>query len=122
MTKVDQTGAEVQPAPVRLRAPLPRRGRPCSRPGALPITSRDGSVPPGYSVPEAKVEMRVGGPFEVCMRSPEGVDHWTRGTFTEVSPPGRLAIDHHVIDPCGGGPLFSACTQVNFSDDASGGT
>jgi uncharacterized protein YndB with AHSA1/START domain len=36
--------------------------------------------PDGYSVPDAKVEMRVGGAFEVCMRSPEGVDHWTRGS------------------------------------------
>ena len=44
------------------------------------------------------------------------------GSFTEVSPPGRLVIDHDVIDPCGGGPLFSAYTQVNFRDDASGGT
>jgi uncharacterized protein YndB with AHSA1/START domain len=27
-----------------------------------------------------------------------------------------------VIDPCGGGPLFSALTRVNFSDRDSGGT
>ena len=71
--------------------------------------------PNGYSVPEATVEMRVGGRFEVCMRSPEGVEHWTKGTFTEVVAPERLTIDHHVIDPCGGGPLFSAVTQVKFS-------
>ena len=53
--------------------------------------------------PEATVEMRVGGRFEVCMRSPEGMEHWTKGTFTEVVAPERLTIDHHVIDPCGGG-------------------
>ena len=77
--------------------------------------------PDGYSVPEATVEMRVGGRFEVCMRSPEDVEHWTKGTFTEVVAPERLTIDHHVIDPCGGGPLFSAVTQVKFSA-AEGGT
>ena len=66
--------------------------------------------------------MRVGGAFEVCMRSPEGVDHWTRGTFTEVLAPERLAIDHHVVDPCGGGPLFSALTVVTFIDKACEGT
>ena len=76
--------------------------------------------PNAYSVPEAKVEMRVGGAFEVCMRSPEGVDHWTRGTFTEVAAPERLTIDHHVIDPCGGGPLFSAVTRVKFSAASQG--
>ena len=42
------------------------------------------------------------------MRSPEGLEHWTKGTFTEVVAPERLTIDHHIIDPCGGGPLFSA--------------
>jgi hypothetical protein len=56
------------------------------------------------------------------MRSPEGVDHWTRGTFTEVIAPERLTIDHHVIDPCGGGPLFSAVTQVSFRDEGAGRT
>lgn len=55
------------------------------------------------------------------MRSPEGMEHWTKGTFTEVVAPERLTIDHHVIDPCGGGPLFSAVTQVKFSV-ADGGT
>jgi uncharacterized protein YndB with AHSA1/START domain len=54
------------------------------------------------------------------MRSPEGVDHWTKGTFTEVVAPERLTIDHHVIDPCGGGPLFSAVTQIKFNAVASG--
>ena len=39
------------------------------------------------------------------------MEHWTKGTFTEVVAPERLTIDHHVIDPCGGGPLFSAVTQ-----------
>jgi uncharacterized protein YndB with AHSA1/START domain len=33
----------------------------------------------------------------------------------------RLTIDHHVIDPCDGGSLFSAVTQVKFSA-ADGGT
>jgi uncharacterized protein YndB with AHSA1/START domain len=65
--------------------------------------------------------MRVGGRFEVCMRSPAGMEHWTKGTFTEVVAPERLTIDHDIIDPCGGGPLFSAVTQVKFSA-AEGGT
>ena len=36
--------------------------------------------PETYSVSDAIVEMRVGGPFEVCMRSPRGEAHWTKGT------------------------------------------
>lgn len=56
------------------------------------------------------------------MRSPEGVEHWTRGTFAEVVVPERLTIDHHVVDPCGGGPLFSAVTDVRLIDKAREGT
>jgi uncharacterized protein YndB with AHSA1/START domain len=70
--------------------------------------------PTDYSVPEAKVEMRVGGPFEVCMRSPGGMEHWTRGTFIEVSPSDRLVLDLHVEGP-GGARLFQAWTEATFS-------
>jgi uncharacterized protein YndB with AHSA1/START domain len=76
--------------------------------------------PETYSVSDAKVEMRVDGPFEVSMRSPTGEEHWTRGTFVEVTPHRRLVIDMHAIDKAGK-PLFRAYTEVDFSD-ALGGT
>jgi uncharacterized protein YndB with AHSA1/START domain len=76
--------------------------------------------PETYSVSEAIVEMRVGGPFEVCMRSPRGAEHWSRGTFVEVVPHTRLVLDMHVTDSAGG-PLFRAHTEVDFAD-ALGGT
>ena len=76
--------------------------------------------PETYSVPDAKVEMRVGGPFEVCMCSPTGQEHWTRGTFVEVAPHSRLVIDMRV-EGYGGEPLFRAYTEVDFAD-ALGGT
>src|SRR5271169_320890 len=52
--------------------------------------------PKSFTVSDAKVEMRVGGPFEVCMRSPTGEEHWTRGVFVEVVPYARLVIDMEV--------------------------
>jgi uncharacterized protein YndB with AHSA1/START domain len=76
--------------------------------------------PETYTVPDAKVEMRVGGAFEVCMRSPTGQEHWTRGTFVEVTPHTRLVIDMSATDNAGKA-LFRAWTEVNFSD-ALGGT
>lgn len=76
--------------------------------------------PETYTVPEARVEMRVGGPFEVCMRSPLGEDHWSRGVFVEVAPHTRLVIDMHAADRAGK-PLFRAYTEVDLSD-ALGGT
>src|SRR5258705_5164063 len=76
--------------------------------------------PETFSVPDAKVEMRVGGPFELCMRSPVGEEHWIRGTFVEVSPQARLVINMRVTDSAGK-PLFGANTEVEFTD-ALGGT
>jgi uncharacterized protein YndB with AHSA1/START domain len=77
--------------------------------------------PRTFSVPEAMVELRVGGAFEVCMQSPSGEQHWTRGTFVEVTPHSRLVIDLHVHDPQGQ-PLLRAYTEVTFTDALPGGT
>jgi uncharacterized protein YndB with AHSA1/START domain len=76
--------------------------------------------PETFTVPDAKVEMRVGGRFDVCMRSPTGEEHWMRGTVAEVMPDTRLVIDTHVVDSAGR-KLFRAYTEVDFSD-ALGGT
>src|ERR1700721_2120760 len=76
--------------------------------------------PQTYTVPEAIVEMRVGGAFDVCMRSPGGERHWTRGTFVEITPDAWLAIEMRTTDATGA-PLFRARTEVAFSD-ALGGT
>ena len=54
------------------------------------------------------------------MRSPTGEEHWTRGTFVEVTPHTRLIIDMHATDSAGR-KLFRAYTEVEFSD-ALGGT
>jgi uncharacterized protein YndB with AHSA1/START domain len=114
MSKIDSAARRVEPAPVRVARVFSAPRETVFRAWSTADHIKRWFCPNGYSVPEAKVEMRVGGAFEVCMRSPEGVDHWTRGAFTEVASPERLAIDLHVIDPCGGGPLFSAHTAVNF--------
>jgi uncharacterized protein YndB with AHSA1/START domain len=65
------------------------------------------------------VEMRVGGPFELSMRSPAGEVHRLQGIFVEVSPQTRLVIDMR-IDDSAGAPLFRAYTEVDFSDDPGG--
>ncbi len=76
--------------------------------------------PAGFSVPQAEVDFRVGGVFNVCMRSPEGQDHWTRGHYTEIVPDTRLVIEMSAVDDQGK-PLFYAHTVATFTD-AQGGT
>jgi uncharacterized protein YndB with AHSA1/START domain len=121
MNTIDDTSRKVQPAPLRVSRVFSAPRETVFKAWSSADHIKRWFCPNGYSVPDATVEMRVGGRFEVCMRSPEGVEHWTKGTVTEVVAPERLTIDHHVIDPCGGGPLFSAVTQVKFSA-AEGGT
>jgi uncharacterized protein YndB with AHSA1/START domain len=75
--------------------------------------------PAGYSVPEALVEFRVGGAFDICMRSPAGLDHWTRGRYTEIVPHTRLVIDMHAVAQQDR-PLFRAYTIVRLADEAGG--
>ena len=77
--------------------------------------------PEGYTIPAARVELRAGGPFHVCMRSPTGQDHWTKGTFVEVVPNTRLIIDMEVVG-ADDRVLFRAYTVVNFEEQRGGGT
>ena len=64
--------------------------------------------------------MRVGGPFEVLMRAPDGVEHWVSGKFVEVSKFDRLTIDM-IAEDGKGHALMRAFTELRFSD-ALGGT
>jgi uncharacterized protein YndB with AHSA1/START domain len=74
--------------------------------------------PATFTTPEAEIDFRPGGAFVVCMRSPEGQDFWSRGTFLEISPPERLAL---TLDAeVGGVKRFTAHTAVTFEVEGTG--
>ena len=74
--------------------------------------------PETYTTPDAEIDFRPGGVFAVCMRSPEGQDFWSRGTFIEISAPNRLAFELAItVD---GSLKFTAHTIVTFEDYAHG--
>ncbi|HMD72591.1 MAG TPA: SRPBCC family protein [Steroidobacteraceae bacterium] len=75
--------------------------------------------PTGYSVPQAEVDFRVGGVFDICMRSPEGWNHWTRGKYVEIVHLTRLVIEMNVTGD-DDRTLFRARTVVSFADEAHG--
>ena len=74
--------------------------------------------PETYSAPEAEVDFRAGGVFDLCMRSPEGAESWMRGVFDEVTPPDRLAFTSSVV--FGGVKAFTVRTVVVFEDVVGG--
>jgi uncharacterized protein YndB with AHSA1/START domain len=75
--------------------------------------------PAAYTVPDARVDFRVGGAFDICMRSPQGQDHWTRGRYTEIVPFSRLIIDMNAVAEQDRA-LFRAYTVVRFTEEPGG--
>jgi uncharacterized protein YndB with AHSA1/START domain len=109
-----------QPPPLRISRVLHARRETVFKAWSSADHVKRWFCPETFTISDAKVEMHVGGAFEVCMRAPTGEEHWSRGAFVEVTPHTRLAIDMHVADSAGK-PLFRATTEVDFSD-ALGGT
>lgn len=48
--------------------------------------------PQGFVTTYCDMDIRPGGTFRVCMRSPEGAEHWKRGVYREVVAPERLVF------------------------------
>jgi uncharacterized protein YndB with AHSA1/START domain len=104
-----------QPAPLRVSRLFHARRETVFRAWSTAEHVKNWFSPETYSVAEATVDMRVGGAFDVCMLSPTGQKHWTRGSFVEVTPHSRLVIDMHATD-LQGRKLFRAYTEVNFTE------
>jgi uncharacterized protein YndB with AHSA1/START domain len=113
-------GAVAQPPPLRISRVLHARRETVFKAWSSADHVKRWFSPETYTVSDAVVRMEVGGPFEVCMRSPTGEEHWTRGVFIEVTPHTRLVFEGYVVD-IAGAPLFTAHTEVDFAD-ALGGT
>jgi uncharacterized protein YndB with AHSA1/START domain len=119
-TETKQCATVQQPEPLRLSRVFHARRETVFKAWSSGDHVKRWFSPDTFTVPDAKVEMHVGGPFDVCMLSPAGEEHWVRGTFVEVTPQTRLVIDMRVTDRTGKA-LFGALTEVDFAD-ALGGT
>jgi uncharacterized protein YndB with AHSA1/START domain len=57
--------------------------------------------PKDFTSPAAKIDLRVGGKYLNCMRSPEGQDFWSTGVYREIVPPERLVFTDSFADENG---------------------
>jgi uncharacterized protein YndB with AHSA1/START domain len=57
--------------------------------------------PKCYTAPFCKIDLRPGGFFLAAMRSPEGRDFWTKGTYREIVEPERLVYTDVFADEKG---------------------
>jgi len=71
--------------------------------------------PQGYITTFCAMDIRPGGAYRVCMRSPQGTDHWKRGTFREIEPPERIVFTFAWED-ANGQPGHELMTTVTFAE------
>ncbi len=78
-------------------------------------------APQPYTIPICTIDLRPGGIWHYCMRSPQGQDHWARSVYNEIVPPEKLVYtstfaDEHA-NPIAGMPEH--LTTVTFAEEAS---
>jgi uncharacterized protein YndB with AHSA1/START domain len=54
--------------------------------------------PKGFTTPACEIDLRVGGVFLNCMRSPEGQDYWSTGVYREIVPLERIVCTDSFAD------------------------
>jgi len=57
--------------------------------------------PKGFTAPESRIDLRVGGFYLSCMRSPEGKDYWSTGKYLEIEQFRRLVCTDSFADERG---------------------
>ena len=54
--------------------------------------------PQGFTSPACRIDLRVGGKYLYCMRSPEGRDYWGTGVYREIVPMKKIVCSDSFAD------------------------
>jgi uncharacterized protein YndB with AHSA1/START domain len=54
--------------------------------------------PKGFTTPFCKIDLRGGGAYHNCMRSPEGKDYWSTGIYRGIVPLKRIVYTDSFAD------------------------
>jgi uncharacterized protein YndB with AHSA1/START domain len=57
--------------------------------------------PKDFTAPVCKIDLREGGKYLYCMRSPEGQNYWSTGVYREIVAPERIVYAHSFADEKG---------------------
>lgn len=57
--------------------------------------------PKEFTVPVITIDLRVGGTYLYCMRSPDGEDFWSTGTYREIVPFEKIVATDNFTDETG---------------------
>jgi uncharacterized protein YndB with AHSA1/START domain len=72
------------------------------------------SVPRGFTVVKSEGDLRPGGKWRCCMRSPEGNELWLGGVYREIVPHKLLSMTHAWEEE--GVPGHETLVTVRFED------
>lgn len=77
-------------------------------------------APQPFTIPVCTIDLRPGGIWHYCMRSPEQQEHWARSVYREIVPPEKLVYTTTFADeyanPIEGMPEHM--TTVTFTEEA----
>lgn len=57
--------------------------------------------PKGFTSPACKIDLREGGEYINSMRSPDGHEYWSKGTYREIDAPEKLVMTDSFADEKG---------------------
>ena len=57
--------------------------------------------PKDFTSPVNKIDLRVGGKYLSCMRSPDGKDYWSTGVYREITGARAARLDRFICRPGG---------------------
>ena len=57
--------------------------------------------PKDFTSPFCKIDLRPGGTFHFCMRSPEGKNYWNKGEYLEIVAPEKIVSKMYFSDKGG---------------------
>ena len=73
--------------------------------------------PPGFTIAYCTMDVRPGGAFRLCLRSPSGAEYWRQGIYREVIAPERLVYTFAWADAAGN-PHYETVVTVIFAERA----
>jgi uncharacterized protein YndB with AHSA1/START domain len=71
--------------------------------------------PRDFTTPSCKMDLRPGGAYRTCIRSPRGTELWMQGVYREVVEPERLVLTFAWEDEAGR-PGHETLVTVTFAD------
>jgi uncharacterized protein YndB with AHSA1/START domain len=74
--------------------------------------------PKDFTTTFCQMDVRLGGTYRACIRSPEGTDHWLQGVYREIVEPERLVFTFAWEDE-NGQPKHQTIVIVTFIEQGS---